>query len=223
MTVTSPTHMERIRAGIWDIHEGVAPGSGAARPAAPAENDVMGGTLPRFRYVNSLGQRYLLQRGFEEVLAAARENSDFVAAVVTDEQFHADKAAADLRFFGVDPASVSLLSETREMIAFFRETALRDVRLVMAVHYVIEGSNNGAMFIAKAVKKAYGLEGTDGTFHLQPYGPAIRDRWRAFGEAFNALPIDDELMEEMVRVGRETFHRMNAVMAAAYRLPEAEA
>lgn len=217
-TATQKTHMEAIKAGIWDIHEGVAAGP-PQRPAEPEQDNIMKGTLPRFKYVNNLKQRYLLQKGFEEILAAHRSHP-FVAAVVTDEQFHADKSAQDLSFFGVDAASVKPVPATEKMIAFFKECADRDPRLLLSIHYVIEGSNNGAMFIARAVKAAYNLEGTDGTFHLQPYGTAIRDKWKAFGEAFNSLPIDDSLMAEMVRVGRTTFHHMNAVATESYALPE---
>lgn len=215
---TATTNMEKIKAGIWDIHEGVSAGQ---RQPAPEQDNIMKGTLPRFKYVANLGQRYLLQREFEVLLAKHRSTEPFLSSVVTDEQFHAEKSAIDLRFFQVDPAAVQMLPTTKALVDFFAQSAARDTRLLVAVHYVIEGSNNGAMFIAKAVKQAYGLDGTDGTFHLQPYGPAIRDKWKAFAEAFNQLEIPEALMEEMVRVGRETFHHMNRIADEAHALPEA--
>ena len=215
-SLTQKTNMEKIKAGIWDIHEGV---SNREEKEEPEQESIMQGTLPKYKYVNNLKQRYILQKEFEKVLAANRDN-DFIDAVVTDEQFHAEKSAEDVRFFGVDPASVQPVPATEKMIAFFHETAERDPRLLLAIHYVIEGSNNGAMFIAKAVKKAYDLEGTDGTYHLQPYGPAIRDKWKAFGESFNSLEMDEALMEEMIRVGRDTFHHMNAVGKDSHAQPE---
>lgn len=221
MQSTTMTHLERIKAGIWDIHEGVSAGP-KPQPSGQGEN-LMQGTLPLFKYVNNVKQRYLIQKGFEEVLAEYRAKSDFVARVVTDEQFHAEKAAEDLRYFGVDPATVKPLPTTERLLAYFRETAAADPRLVLAIHYVIEGSNNGAVFIAKAVKQAYGLEGNQGTYHLQPYGTAIRDKWRAFGEAFNGLDIDDALIARMVVVGRQVFLQMNAVMAEANTVPEGAA
>ena len=217
-TSTTPTHLERIKAGIWDIHEGVS--AGPKPEAAESSENIMKGTLPRFKYVSNVKQRYLMQKGFEKILAEYRAKSPFVAAVVTDEQFHADKAATDLRFFGIDPATVKPLPTTQKLLTFFEETARKDPRLVLAIHYVIEGSNNGAMFIAKAVKGAYNLEGTDGTLHLQPYGNAIRDKWKAFGESFNALDVDDALMTEMVKVGRSVFHQMNAIASESYSQPE---
>jgi heme oxygenase len=218
MEVTAQkTHMEKIKAGIWDIHDGV---SAQQEKPQPQGESIMTGTLPLFKYVSSLKQRYLLQKAFEEILAAHRQHPD-LAAVVTDDQFHADKAAQDLRFFAVDPAAVTLLPTTHKMINFFQESARRDPRLLLAIHYVIEGSNNGAVFIAKAVKKAYNLEGTDGTYHLQPYGNAIRDKWKAFADSFNARDFDDALMTEMIHTGRQTFHQMNAVANEAYNQPEA--
>ncbi|MEQ8821841.1 MAG: biliverdin-producing heme oxygenase [Sumerlaeia bacterium] len=219
---TELTLIQRLKAGIWDIHEGVANPAQESSPKSDEDN-IMKGTLPRFKYVNNLKQRYLLQKAFEEVLAAHRDSEPFLNRVVTDEQFHAPKAAEDLRFFGVDPDTVKSLPATEDMIAFFHATAERDPRLLLSIHYIIEGSNNGAMFIAKAVKKAYDLEGTDGTYHLQPYGPAIREKWSAFGQAFNTLPIDDALMAKMIQVGRETFGHMNKVGAESYAQPESAA
>lgn len=179
----------------------------------------MKGTLPQFKYVNNLKQRYLLQKAFEEILSGHRSNPD-VNTVVTDEQFHAEKAAEDLRFFGVDPDSVTPVPATEKMITFFKDCAEQDPRLLLAIHYILEGSNNGAMFIAKAVKEAYQLEGTDGTYHLQPYGTAIREKWRVFAQQFNSLDISDELMTEMITVGRQTFHHMNCVAKEAHAQQE---
>lgn len=207
------TNMEKIKAGIWDIHEGVT--SNAEKPDPDAES-IMKGTLPKFKYIKNVEQRYVLQKAFEEVLDETRKSSEFVASVVTDEQFHADKAAEDVKFFGLDPEKAEPLPKTEEMIAFFKETAERDPRLVLASHYTIEGSNNGGIFIAKAVKDAFGFEGHEGTYHLQPYGKGIREKWGAFSAAFNALDIDDELMSEMVLVGRKTFHFMNDVANEAH-------
>jgi heme oxygenase len=209
--------MERIKAGIWDIHEGV---STDKQDKTTSTESPMKGNLPLYKYVSNLKQRYILQREFEKVLDEHRAGSDFLSAVVTDEQFHADKSAADLDFFNVDPSAVEPVPATEEMIQFFRDTAARDERLLLAIHYVIEGSNNGAFMIARAVKKAYGLEGIDGTWHLQPYGDEIRTKWKAFGEAFNTLPIDDNLMEEMVKVGRTTFRHMNRVTDQSYEMAE---
>lgn len=219
-TTSQPTHMERIKAGIWDIHEGVS--SGEKKEPSDTDN-IMKGTLPKFKYINNVKQRYLLQKGFEEVLAEYRHKDECLEAVVTDEQFHADKAAEDLRFFGIDPASVEPVAATTEMISFFRKTAERNPRLLLASHYTIEGSNNGAMYIAQAVKKAYNLEGVDGTYHMQPYGNEIRAKWKAFGESFNACDISDDLMIDMIQVGRDTFHHMNKVMNEAYAIPEENA
>ncbi len=211
------TPIEQLKAGIWDIHEGV---SNDANDEAVEQESVMKGNLPKYKYVNGVKQRYLLQREFEKFLDAHRHGEPFLNHVVTDEQFHAEKAAQDLRFFGVDPAGVKPVPATEKMYSFFHETAQRDPRLLLAIHYVIEGSNNGAMFIAKAVRECYGLEGTDGTYHLQPYGSEIRKKWKAWREAFNELDFDEALMNEMIRVGRETFHHMNAISREAHAQPQ---
>lgn len=220
-TRTQPTPMERIKAGIWDIHEGIS--AGGEKQPAPEQDNIMKGTLPLFKYKHSLVQRYLLQKGFEEVLAAHRADDPRVARVVTDEQFHAEKSAEDLRYFGIDPATAKPVAPTTEFIAWARECAMRQPLLILAIHYVIEGSNNGAFYIAKAVQKAYGLEGTNGTYHLQPYGNEIRAKWAAFSAAFNANEYTETEMEAMIATGRKAFDFMNRITAAAYALPESAA
>lgn len=222
MTQATETNMEKIKAGVWDIHEGVQNTAEKPKDDVETMDNLMQGTLAKYKYVNQVKQRYLVQKGFEEILDRVRKENDFVGSVVTDEQFHADKAAKDLEFFGVEPASCKPLPETEEFLKFCHETADKDPRLVLAIHYIIEGSNNGALFIAKAVQKSYDLEGTDGTYHLQPYGTAIRQKWGEFAAAFNALEMDDELMKEMVKVGRESFHYMNRINTASYQVPESE-
>ena len=212
-TATEPTLIERLKAGIWDIHEGVTNG---VQQAPPEEDNIMKGTLPKAKYVASLGQRYLLLRAFEMQLAAARAKSTELASVVTDEQFHAPKSVADLKFFGVDAQKVKALQSTVAAIDFVDACASKGWRHVLAIHYVIEGSNNGARFIAKAVRKAYDLEGLDGTWHLDPYGEEQRGKWKAFGEAFNKLSISDAEMQDMVDVGRQTFAHLNKMGAEAY-------
>jgi len=222
MTQATATNMEKIKSGIWDIHEGVQNTAEKPKDDVETMDNLMQGTLAKYKYVNQVKQRYLLQKGFEEILDRTRKENDFVGSVVTDEQFHADKAAKDLEFFGIDPDSCKTIPETDEFLKFCQDNIDRDPRLALSIHYIIEGSNNGAMFIAKAVKKSYDLEGTDGTYHLQPYGTAIREKWGAFAAAFNALEMDDELMNEMVKVGRESFHHMNKIATAAYQQPESE-
>ncbi len=214
---TELTPIQRLKAGIWDIHEGV---TAKADDKKSDEESVMKGNLPRFKYVNGVKQRYILQGEFEKHLAKHRHSEPYLNAVVTDEQFHVDKAAEDLRYFNVDPASVKPLPATTAMVDFFAATAERDPRLLLAIHYVIEGSNNGAIMIARSVKQSYNLEGTDGTLHLQPYGNQIRDKWKAWSEAFNSLEYTDELMQEMVVVGRDAFHHMNAIGREANAVPE---
>lgn len=218
------TTMERLKLGIWDIHEGVAGGAApqppAQRQAEPEQDNIMKGTLPKFKYVANLGQRYLLQRGFEAHLDQHRISNRKLASVVTDDQFHAPKAAADLRFFGVDPERVEPVASTVAMLNFFAEVAAANPADLLAIHYVIEGSNNGARYIARAVRSAYGLQTIDGTWHLDPYGEGLRARWKAVGDAINALEFSEEDIARMVLLGRRTFHFMNAIAAESYALPE---
>jgi len=218
MSTTALTPIERLKAGIWDIHEGVA--SNGQKMEAPSEDNIVKGTLPLYKYRHNLGQRYLLQKGFEKVLDAFRHMEPRIAHVVTDDQFHAWKSAEDMKFFGDDPATVQPVPATTEFLRWVAECGEKSPILILAIHYVIEGSNNGAVYIAKAVQKAYGLTGRDGVYHLLPYGEEIRTKWKAFTVAFNENQYSEKEMAEMIVAGRRAFGYMNKIAAESYALPE---
>ena len=46
--------------------------------------------------------------------------------------------------------------------------------------YVLEGSTNGSKFIARAIRREYGLGEGPGASYLDPHGELQQERWQAF-------------------------------------------
>lgn len=79
------------------------------------------------------------------------------------------------------------------------------------MHYVLEGSNNGNRFIAKAVRRALGLVEGAGDRYLDPYGDAQRGLWAHFKQRMDAAGWSGEEADAMVRAAQDTFDAVGAL------------
>ncbi len=220
MSIETPamTTVERLKQAIWDLHQGEATEAGAGK--SDEGESIMKGTLPRAKYLAGVEQRYLYQRAFERVLGEHWRTDPILGSIVREEQFHAPKAAADIRFLGGDPDRVRPVEAIGEADAFFRQLASENPRLLLGVHYVLEGSNNGARHIARAVRKAYGFQGLDGTRHLDPYEDAQRTKWKEMVDSVNAAEIGDDLAGRMAQSARRAFELLDSAMGQAHERTE---
>ncbi|MDX1972190.1 MAG: biliverdin-producing heme oxygenase [Candidatus Sumerlaeia bacterium] len=200
--------MQRLKEETWDMHQ-MAEGQAL-------EQNLIKGTLPKEKYVENIGQRYLIHSRIDSLLKKARIADPRVANIVDDTQFHSESARKDLQFFGIDPLEVEPNEATSAFLdviqAAFEEAPIN----LLGIHYVMEGSTNGARFIAKAIRKAYDLEGTAGTYLLDPYGEQQRPNWMRFVQTANAQQYSDAEVTRMVHYARETFRHITAIGQAIY-------
>src|SRR5690606_5322893 len=106
-----------------------------------------------------------------------RGTNAHLGAIVKDHHFHTGSLEQDLRFYGVDPDTVEPTPGTERMNAYIDAVEEKDPAALLGIQYVFEGSTNGARFIARSIRMAYGLEDRDGTRYLDPYGDAQRANW----------------------------------------------
>ncbi|MDX2175800.1 MAG: biliverdin-producing heme oxygenase [Candidatus Sumerlaeia bacterium] len=192
--------MQRLKEETWDLHMLAEKGE--------LEQHMIRGTLPKEMYVKTLGQRYFLHKTLDELLQAHRPHHPALQRVVRDSHFHTPRVVADLAFFGVDAATLEPLPASKRVMDKMREVAAKDPNLLLGMQYVMEGSTNGAKFIAKALRKAYGLEGEDGTRLLDPYGESQREQWGGFIGAMNSIIFSQEEADGLVDLARATFRFM---------------
>lgn len=197
--------MDRLKEETWPLHQ--------QAERAALEQDLVKGKLPREVYREHLAQRYVIHKALEARLREAREKDTRVAAVVQDWQFHEKNAAEDLAFYGGDPATAKPAKATEKLLADIEKA---DPIALLGHQYVYEGSNNGARFIARAIRGAWRLEGLDGTKYLDPYGEQQRERWSEFKDTMNAQGFSKEEIDHIVEAAKATFLQMIEVEEELY-------
>src|SRR5690606_37846418 len=121
-----------------------------------------------------------------------------VAAAVSPEQFQEDYLLQDLAHLGRDPEAVRPTQAAAALVADIQATARREPVALLGYHYVLEGSNNGSRFIAKAVRRAYDLGEGPGTMYLDPYGERQRETWARFKAAMDAAAFPPDQADAIV-------------------------
>jgi heme oxygenase len=197
--------MDRLKEETWPLHQQAERGN--------LEQDLMKGKLPREVYREHLAQRYLIHKTLEAKLREARGKDPRVAAVVQDWQFHEGDAATDLAFYGGDAATAAPTKATEKLLASIEAA---DPIALLGHQYVYEGSNNGARFIARALRGAWRLQGLDGTQYLDPYGEQQRERWAEFKDTMNAQEFTEEEGNRIVEAAKATFLQIIELEADVY-------
>ena len=208
MTNTTDSIMLRLRSETQDLH--------TEAEKQPIQQRMLQGSLPKEFFVDFLCQMLVVHRELESHLRRWRFHDSRFGAVLRDEQFRERNLIADLEFFGldVDAAAARTVTATRRAAARISQTAEERPVALLGYHYVLEGSTNGAKFIARGVQKAYGLEPGPGTTFLDPHGPAQKERWDAFKREMDALEFTHDEREAIVEAAKDTFRAMIQICAA---------
>jgi len=162
------------------------------------------GELPRERYEAWLGQMYLVHRSLETALRAAAGQNEAIARVVRDYQYQVPYLLEDFDYFGIDPAGFEPLPATQRFIALVEEGS-EDPLLLLGLHYVLEGSNNGGRFIARHVARAYDLGPRNGLKYLDPYGDQQREYWQVFKEDMGSVKFSLTETEHLVAGAKQMY------------------
>lgn len=197
MTDSQQTIMELLKKATWDLHQ--------QAEASPVEQKLIKGTISRPHYAVFLEQRYLVHKRLDAALRKARQENEHAKAVVHDYQFHTPEIEEDLRFYGVDPNTVKPTPGTKRMAEYIDRIERENPVAVLGIQYVLEGSTNGARFIARAIRMAFGLQTKEGTRYLDPYGEAQRQYWGEFRAAMEARAFTDKERDAIIDAARQTF------------------
>jgi len=205
--MTTATTMEtlsaRLKSGTWDLHQ--------KAESQPFQKSLVKGEVSRAGYAAWLGQMLLVHRVLESRLRELAERDGRVASVVTSEQHQEPYLVADLAALGADAAGAAALPATADLIRTIEEAAEREPIRLLGFHYVLEGSNNGNAFIARAIRSALGLEPGAGDRYLDPYGPRQREVWSAFKTQIDAQGFEDAEQRAMVEAARDMFEGVSAM------------
>lgn len=162
---------------------------------------VLRGMLGSPAYVAQMGQYYLVHKALVKALNAASA-SNHVAELIKPFHAYPQLFEADLRHFQADPASVAPLAATRGII---EEIQTASPLTLIGFAYVAEGSTNGGKFIGQALRRALNLPGGEGLSSLDPHGEQQRERWSAFRQTLDQLPLSDSERQAVVAAADRYF------------------
>jgi len=167
------------------------------------------GQLPRALYVRWLEQMWCVYRELEERLWTAPCRSRH-AGLLADSRRRTPELRADLTHFEVAGASGRPTAATNAFTRQLAAWADRQSRALFGVLYVLEGSTNGSRYVARGVRKAYGLAGRDGCAFLDPYGEEQPARWAEFKQHLDTS-LSGADAPELVAGARATFDALTRI------------
>lgn len=177
----------------------------------PLQRSLLKGELPLELFTQQMSQLLLVHTALESAILGVGANNASLASVSRQEQFQQPRLKQDLAHFGCDPASALPTPATKALCSKIEQFASSCPIALLGVLYVFEGSNNGGRYIARAVRSAYNIEGTQGISFLDPYGEAQPQKWAEFKTAMNALTLSDEDLDAVVAAACDTFCAITAM------------
>ncbi len=205
----APPLSQKLKDGTWDLH--------AQAEKQPFQQNLVKGQVTREAYSAWLAQMLLVHTALENNLRDLAERDPRVTAVVTDEQYQEPYLLADLAALSA-PAPEAALPSVAALIKKIEDAAATEPIRLLGFHYVLEGSNNGNAFIARAVRPALSLEPGKGDRYLDPYAERQREIWAAFKTAIDGQEFTSAEHNAMVEAAREMF---SAVSDLSAELPSA--
>jgi heme oxygenase len=168
------------------------------------------GSLPREAYAEWLSQMLLIHRALEAHLDRLVEAQPPVASVFDDDRRKVPFLLDDLAFYGAQ-ADGEALPATQRFLSLLARLAETTPLALLGALYVLEGSTNGARFIARRIREAYQLPADAGAAFVDPYGDAQPKLWRAFKEAMEQLNLSEADTHSITVAAQETFEAVEAV------------
>ncbi len=178
----------------------------------PLQQSLIKGQATRAQYAQWLGQMLHVHTVIDTSLTKAAETSAAVKTVFQPHHRRRELALADLAALGVSPATISPQPATLAFAARMAQVAQLSPTSLLGVLYVIEGSSNGGVYIAKAVERALGLEPGFATRAVNPHAAATRENWAAFKISIDSLALGATERAAIVEVASETFKAFTAIM-----------
>lgn len=196
MTATTESAMQQLRDSTREEHN--------RAEHHEFQQALVKGQLARDQYEAWLGQMYLVHDALETALREAADRHESLSNVVHDYQYQVPYLLEDLEFFGIDPAAVEPLPATQRFASLV-EQGKEDPLLLLGLHYVMEGSNNGGRFIARHVAKAYDLSPGAGLRYLDPYGDQQREYWMAFKNDMGSIEFSETDTQRLVDAAKQMY------------------
>jgi len=193
--------MELLRDSTSDMHN--------SAEANEFQHKLSGAKVDKDELGRYLQQLYLIHTGVSSLIEAQADNPAIKHVV---REYHHDQTSIvnDLEYLGQKPELAVPLKATAELIASMNDTAQNETAALLGYLYVLEGSTNGAKFLAKALRKGLDLPEA-GASYFDRYGEQQRERWNNFKQAMNEVEFSEAERAKLVSTATETFQTFGKI------------
>lgn len=198
-----------IPAGIMGRLKAETAAQHAVAESKPLEAALVAGSIGHDQYKKYLAQRWLIHRELESATDRVLGEDRRLADLGLPGLYQTANLEADLDHLGVDTAGIRPMKGADNLVSMIRHAPTPAV--LMGIFYVFEGSKNGARYIARALREAWGRTGPEGMKYLDPHGEAQRGLWMKFREDMNAIDWSSEEQDAMVKAAQQTFDAISAL------------
>lgn len=197
MQGSQPLVMDALRESTKELH--------ADTEGHQFQKDLGSGRVRQDLYVKYLGQLFLMHKHLADLLPQAAAADPRIAAVLAP--YHSDLSAlvGDLGYFDATTDSVVPLTATAALLSTMDELAVRSPLSLLGLLYVLEGSTNGAKFMAKTLRKGLNLPEDRGAKYFDRYGDLQRERWTNFKATMNAQGFEQSEIDALVVEAKRMF------------------
>lgn len=177
----------------------------------PLQQAMIRGTLSKSQYTAFLGQMLFVHESLEAALRSAGSTCESIGRIVHEHAFQAPRLRVDLEFFGVDAAALSPTGATKALCEEINGVSAAEPAALLGYFYVLEGSNNGSKYIAKAIRPAFDLTGDQGVSFLNPYGDRQTELWSQFKNEIDAEEFTPEQGQAIIDAACAMFQAISAI------------
>ena len=187
--------MERLRESTRELHN--------QAEGHEFQKLLGGGKVAVDQYITYLEQLLVIHRTLAQELEKA--GSRPVEAIVEARHTNLDSLHLDLGHFQKSPETAEPLPSTRKFLEELKATAQADPAALLGYLYVLEGSTNGARFMARTLREGLALPQSAGATYFDRYGPSQREYWMDFKARMNELELSPEQQEKIIETAKATF------------------
>ncbi|MGQ0628807.1 MAG: biliverdin-producing heme oxygenase [Phycisphaerales bacterium] len=184
-----PPISERLKTSTRDLH--------TAAETHPIQADLVAGRATPGAYAAYLSQMHHLHEALDAALLRLREIEPRTRALFREHHLRARHASADVAALGHTLAGPT--PATVEMATRLANLTTDQAPTLLGALYVLEGSTNGGLFIAAAIRKTLNIAAGAADTYLNPHGDQQRPRWAEFKTTLDGLtlnPAEDEALIE---------------------------
>lgn len=202
MSEVSTSIMQRLKAETGDLH--------SHAESRTLQKAIAAGEVDRAAFSAYLGQLYHVHNSLETALDGSRDVHPAIGALASKDRMRIPDLDRDLAFYGADRDQLPAGDAAQKFSQRVDETRNADPVALLGALYVLEGSTNGGRFLARALRKTWGLDG-DGLAYFDPYGDGQPQKWASFRREMEEAAFEAEQEEAIIEMAKTTFRAIAEV------------